>query len=192
MADEGKYLGVAQKTLAVYHRAALDILIKVANSMKMRLCHLTSRGLASWTETSFWKELLSALLKTMPRLWMQLLLLLTAESLNEDDSEWDDDKRPLTQPSLKRSLRMPVKFIGPRLGRPHRHPREPRSINVPQPFKQMRRPRYPPRHVPRENTCSKCSCEIFVWRPLHSGARIQCKVQVTMSVAFMLPRLLLP
>ena len=43
--------------------------------------------------------------------------------------------------------------------------------NVPQPFKRMRRPRYPPRHVP-----SKCSREIFVWRPLRGGARIQCKV----------------
>ena len=54
----------------------------------------------------------------------------SAESLNEDDSEWDDDKRPLTQPSLKHSLQMPVKFIGPRLGRPHRHPREPRSMRI--------------------------------------------------------------
>ena len=76
MADAAKYLGVAQKTLAVYHRAALDILIKAANSMKMRLCHLTPRALASWTETSFWKELPSALPKTMPRLWLKLLLLL--------------------------------------------------------------------------------------------------------------------
>ena len=50
----------------------------------------------------------------------------SAQSLNEDDSEWDDDKRPLTQPSPRRSLQMPVKFIGLRLGRPQRHPREPR------------------------------------------------------------------
>ena len=41
--------------------------------MKMRLCHLTPRGLASWTVTSFWKELPSALPKTMPRLWLQFL-----------------------------------------------------------------------------------------------------------------------
>ena len=27
-----------------------------------------------------------------------------------------------------------------------------------------------------ENTWSKCSCEIFVWRPLCGGARIQCKL----------------
>ena len=47
-----------------------------------------------------------------------------AESLNEDDSKWDDDLRPLMQPSLKRSLQMPVKFTGPRLWRPHRHLRE--------------------------------------------------------------------
>ena len=44
--------------------------------MKMRPCHLMPRGLASWMETSFWKELPSALPKTMPRLWLQLLLLL--------------------------------------------------------------------------------------------------------------------
>ena len=61
----------------MYHHAARDIVIKVANSTKMRLCHLTPKGLASlnWKETSFWKEILSVLLKTMPRLWLQLLLL---------------------------------------------------------------------------------------------------------------------
>ena len=44
--------------------------------------------------------------------------------------------------------------------------------NVLQPFKRMCRPRYPPRHVPQENTCSKCSREIFVWRPLRGDAHI--------------------
>ena len=68
---------LSKKRLAVLKHTALDILINVANSMKMRLCHLTPRGLASltWTRTSFWKELLLALLKTMPRLCLQLLLL---------------------------------------------------------------------------------------------------------------------
>ena len=117
LADAAKYLGVAQKTLAVYHRAAL---------------------------------------------------------------EWDYDERPLTQPSLKRSLEEAREIYRTATWEAPPAP-EGAAVNqdlsnVPQPFKRMRRPRYPPRHVPRENTCSKCSREIFVWRPLRGGARIQCKV----------------
>ena len=46
--------------------------------------------------------------------------------------------------------------------------------NTPQPFKKMRRPRFPPRNVPRENICYKCSREIFVLRPLRGRKRISC------------------
>ena len=46
--------------------------------------------------------------------------------------------------------------------------------NTPQPFKKMRRLRFPPRNVPRENICYKCSREIFVLRPLRGGKRISC------------------
>ena len=122
----------------------------------------------------------------------------SAESLNEDDSEWDDDKRPLTQPFLKRSLQMPVKFIGPRLGRPHRHPREPRSIRIP--------PMY-------RNHSSECVAPSILQGMCHGRIRApsvparflfgdpcvvvpafsaKCAVHLTMSLAFMLPRLLLP
>ena len=46
--------------------------------------------------------------------------------------------------------------------------------NTTQPFKKMRRPRFPPWNVPRENICYKCSREIFVLRPLRGGNRISC------------------
>ena len=107
----------------------------------------------------------------------------SAESLNEDDSEWDYDERPLTQPSLKRSLQdareiyRTVTWQAPPA--PEGAAVNQDFSNVPQPFKRMCRPRYPPRHTPRENTCSKCSREIFVWRPLawwcpHSVQSVQC------------------
>ena len=83
----------------------------------------------------------------------------SAESLNEDDSEWDYDKRPLTQPSLKRSLQDAREIYRTTTWEAPPAP-EGAAVNqdfsnVPQPFKRMRHPRYPPRHVPRENTCSK-------------------------------------
>ena len=94
------------------------------------------------------------------------------------DSEWDYEERPLTQLSLKRSLEearesyRAAAWAAP--AAPAGSPVNQDLSNTPQPFKKMRRPRFPPRTVPRENICYKCSREIFVLRPLRGGKRISC------------------
>ena len=83
------------------------------------------------------------------------------------DSEWDYDEHPLTQVSLKTSFAPAA---------PADSPVTQDLSNTPQPFKRMRRPLFPPRIVPRENICYKCSREIFVLRPLFfapTGPRFQ-------------------
>ena len=241
LADAAKYLGVAQKTLAVYHRAALDTPIKAANLLSRYDVHEdetvssnakgpglldgdfllegTSLGIAENnaevvaaipeevrnSQSSLCESLgslrefvlvgaespskdvhaspasIRSSLGSLSGVSVDLLEEEnSAESLKEDDSEWDYDERPLTQPSLKRSLEEAREIYRTAtweaLPAPEGAAVNQAFSNVPQPFKRMRRPRYPPRHVPRENTCSKCSREIFVWRPLRGGARIQCKV----------------
>ena len=94
------------------------------------------------------------------------------------DSEWDYDEHPLTQVSLKRSFAearesyRAAAWAAP--AAPADSPVNQDLSNTPQPFKKMRRPRFPPRTVPRKNICYKCSREIFVLRPLRGGNRVQC------------------
>ena len=202
LADAAKYLGVAQKTLAVYHRAALDILIKAANSPES-LGSLREYVLVGVESPS--KDVHAS-----PASIHSSLVFLSgvsvdlleeensAESLKKDNTEWDDDKRPLTQPSLKRSLHdareihrtatweAPPAPEGATINRDF--------SNVPQPLERMRRPRYPPRHVPRENTCSKCCARFLFGDPcvVVPAFSAKCAMHLTMSLAFMPPRLLLP
>ena len=122
----------------------------------------------------------------------------SAQSLTEDDSEWDDDKRPLTQPLLKRSLQMPMKFIGPRLGRPHRHLREPRSIRISPMYRNHSSECAAPGIL--EGMChGRIRAPSVHWRFLFADPCVvvpafsaKCAMHLTMSLAFMLPCLLLP
>ena len=215
LADAAKYLGVAQKTWEVYHRAALDTPIKAANLLSRYDVHEdetvssnakglglldgdfllegTSLGIAEnnadvvATIAPFPEEVRnsqSSLCESLGSLREFVLVgaespgkdvyaspasicsslgslsgvsvdLLeeenSAKSLNEDDSEWDYDERPLTQPSLKRSLEEAREIYRTATWEVPPAP-EGALVNqdlsiVPQPFKRMRRPRYPPRHV---------------------------------------------
>ena len=94
------------------------------------------------------------------------------------DSEWDYDEHPLTQVSLKRSFAEARESYRAAAwaaaAAPADSPVNQDLSNTPRPFKKMRRPRFPPRTVPREHICYKCSREIFVLRPLRGGNRVQC------------------
>ena len=100
--------------------------------------------------------------------------------VSSSDSEWDYDEHPLTQVSLKRSFAearesyRAAAWAAP--AAPADSPVNQDLSNTPQPVcnKKMRRPRFPPLTVPRENICYKCSREIFVLRTLRGGNRVQC------------------
>ena len=259
LADAAKYLGVAQKTLAVYHRAALDTPIKAANLLSRYDVHEdetvssnakgpglldgdfllegTSLGIAENNA-----EVVAAIPEEVRNSQSSLceslgslreFVLVGAESpskdvhaspasirsslgslsgvsvdLLEEENSAESLKEYIVSGIMMNGLsrsppssipsRKPVKFIGPRLGRPRRHPKEPQSIRI--------SPMY-------RNHSSECVAHGILQGMCHGRihapsvrARFlfgdpcvvvpafsaKCAMHLTMSLAFMPPRLLLP
>ena len=137
------------------------------------LRHRNPQVRAAMFRKTFWQRVV-LLLRLCPwlSLWMSLLMTLWLFPRTRSRIM---RSAPLTQLSLKRSLEEAREsYCAATWAAPADSPMNEDLSNTPQLFGKMRRPGFPPRNVPCENICYKCSREIFVLQPLRGGKRISC------------------